>query len=545
MMNFLQRLKRSWQLTSTDPEFLQLMGGQTAISGVVVTEKTALTLTTVYSCIDLLSSTIASLPLHVYRRTSNGKERAIDHPLYGLLHDKVNLRMTSFAWRQAAVSHVLGWGNSYSEIQLDGAGRAVALWLLRPDKMQIWQNPDLSLTYIYTMPDGSTVKLPDYRVLHLRGLSFDGIMGYSPIDKARETLGLALATLHYGAAFFANNANPSVALTLPGTTGSPERAKKIADAWDATHAGLTNAHRTAVLEGGADVKVIGIPPENAQFLETRKFTREEIASIYRVPAHLIGDLEHATFSNIENLDIQFSTHTVRPWAVNMEQEFSMLFAEGDRGTYFAEFAMDGLLRGDTASRNAAYALGRNWGWLSVNDVRSMENMNGIGTAGDRYLEPLNMTVPPNIRSLLLPIVADVMEGVRKREAHDVLTEGRKALDSSGVVGFTQWVTQYMATGFQTLLTERLAAPMLAHIRAVGEGKPVDESIGKAFASVQSRRYVESEQAALLSVITRAQDEFRDPGRALEIWYAERPQQSTASVASDILEAVNAQIDLCH
>jgi len=544
-MNFLQRLKRSWQLTSTDPEFLDFMGAQTAISGVVVTEKTALTLTTVYSCIDLLSSTIASLPLHVYRRTSNGKERAIDHPLYGLLHDKVNPRMTSFAWRNAAVSHLLGWGNSYSEIQLDGAGRTLALWLLRPDKMQIWQNPDLSLTYIYTMPDGSTVKLPDYRVLHLRGLSFDGIMGYSPIDKARETLGLALATLQYGAAFFANNANPSVALTLPGTTGNAERAKKIAEAWDATHAGLTNAHRTAVLEGGADVKVIGIPPENAQFLETRKFTREEIASIYRVPAHLIGDLEHSTFSNVENLDIQFEKHTVRSWAVNIEQELSGLFQEQDRQTYFAEFALDGLLRGDTASRSAAYALGRNWGWLSVNDVRSMENMNGIGTAGDRYLEPLNMTVPPNIRSLLLPIVADVMAGVRKREAHDVLTEGRKALESSGVVGFTQWVTQYMAAGFQTLLTERLAAPMLAHIRAVGEGKDVDESIGKVFAAVQSRRYVESEQAALLSVVSRAQDDLQDPGRALEIWYAERPQQSTASVASDILEAVNAQIDLCH
>jgi HK97 family phage portal protein len=545
MMNFLQRLKRSWQLTSTDPEFLQLMGAQTAISGVVVTEKTALTLTTVYSCIDLLSSTIASLPLHVYRRTSNGKERAIDHPLYGLLHDKVNPRMTSFAWRNAAVSHLLGWGNSYSEIQLDGAGRTVALWLFRPDKMQVWQNEDLTLTYIYSLPNGSTVRLPDYRVLHLRGLSFDGIMGYSPIDKARETLGLALATLQYGAAFFANNANPSVALTLPGTTGNAERAKKIAEAWDATHAGLTNAHRTAVLEGGADIKVIGIPPENAQFLETRKFTREEIASIYRVPAHLIGDLEHATFSNVENLDIQFEKHTVRSWAVNIEQELSGLFQDADRQTYFAEFALDGLLRGDTASRHAAYALGRQWGYYSVNDIRGMENMNGIGSAGDRYLEPLNMTVPPNIRSLLLPVVADVMEGIRKKEAQDVLSEGRKCFVESGVAGFTQWVINYMAAPFLGLVTERLAAPMLAHIRAVGEGKPVDESIGKAFAAVQSRRYVESEQAALLSVVSRAQDTFAEPMRALEVFYAERAQNSSASLASDILGAVNAQLEVCN
>jgi HK97 family phage portal protein len=545
-MNFWTRLKRAteWLLTSNDPVLIRMLGGQNAISGVTVTESTALTLTTVYSCIDLLASTIASLPLNVYRRTKDGKDRASDHPLYPLLHDKVNSRMTSFAWRQAAASHLLGWGNSYSEIQLDGAGRTAALWLLRPDKMQIWQNADLSLTYIYTLPDGTTAKLPDYRILHLHGLSFDGIVGYSPIDKARETLGLAMAAQQYGEQFFAHNANPSVALKFQGTLGT-DRAKEIAATWDATHAGLSNAHRTAVLEGGADIATIGINPDNAQFLETRKFSREEIASIFRVPPHLVGDLDHSTFSNIENLAIQYVTYTVRPWLVNIEQQLVALFPEPDRQTYFAEFVLDGLLRGDTASRHASYALGRQWGYLSVNDIRNMENMNAIGSQGDRYLEPLNMTVPPAIRSLLLPVVGDVMAGIRKREQHDVLTEGKKALDSSGVAGFTQWLREYCATSLCKVVTERLAAPLLAHIRAMGDGKDADRLVGEAFAQVQARRYAESEEAVLLSVVSRAQDEFVDPMHALEVWYAERAQNSSASLASDILGAVNAQLEVCN
>jgi HK97 family phage portal protein len=540
-----QRLKRAWQLTSTDPEFLRMMmGGQPVNSGVTVTEKTALSLTTVYSCIDLMASTIASLPLDVYKRTKDGKERAIDHQLYALLHDRVSKYMTSFAWRQAAVSHLLGWGNSYSEIQLDDGGRVTGLLLLRPDKMQIWQNDDLSLTYIYSLPNGQTVKLPDYRVLHLHGLSFDGIVGYSPIDKARETLGLALATQQFGNQFFANNANPSTVLKLVGTVGS-DKARGIAETWDATHKGLSNAHRTAVLEGGADITTIGIPPENAQFLETRKFSREEIASIFRVPPHLVGDLDHSTFSNIENLAIQFVVYTLRPWLVNIEQQLSALFLERERKTYFAEFVVDGLLRGDTASRNAAHALARQWGYMSVNEIRAMENLNGIGPQGDRFLEPLNMADAKATRSLLVPVLADVMEGIRKREKHDVLTEGRKALNSSGVVGFTLWLHEYCSTSLCKVLAERLSAPITVHLRAIGGGKDVDTAIGELFAQVQARRYAASEESVLLGVVSLSQDGITDLMQGVESWYADRAQNSPASLASGMLEAVNADMEACH
>lgn len=546
-MNLLQRLKRAWQLTSTDPEFLRLMmGGRGSISpsGATVTEETALTLTTVYSCIDLLSSTIASLPLNVYQRTKSGKDKAIDHALYPILHDRVSKYMTSYAWRQTAVSHLLSWGNSYSEIIVDGGGRVDSLLLLRPDRMQVWQNDDMSLTYIYSLPNGQTVKLPDYRVLHLHGLSFNGIVGYSPIDQARETLGLAMATQQYGAHFFANGASPSTVLTLTGTVG-PDRAREISATWDATHKGLDNASRTAVLEGGAGITVVGIPPENAQFLESRKFSREEIASIFRVPPHLVGDLDHSTFSNIENLAIQYVTYTVRPWLVNIEQQLATLFIERDRKKYFAEFVLDGLLRGDTASRNAAYALSRQWGYMSVNEIRERENLNGIGVQGDRFLEPLNMVDANATRSLLVPVLADVMEGIRKREQHDVLTEGRKALVTSGVAGFSLWVKEYCATSLCKVLAERLAAPMTAHLRAIGGGKDVDESIGQAFAQVQARRYVESEESVLRGVVSQAQDDMVEPARALESWYADRAQNSPASLASAMLEAVNAELEVCH
>jgi HK97 family phage portal protein len=546
-VNFFGKLKRAteWLLNSKDPELLRLFGAQPTYAGVDVSETTALNLTTVYSCIDLMASTIASLPLNVYRRTKDGKERLPEHPLYTMLHDRVNPFMTSFSFRQAAVGHLLGWGNSYSEIQFGGRGEPIALWLLRPDKMQIVREADLSLTYHYSLPDGSTAKLPSDRILHLHGLSFDGVVGYSPVQKARETLGLAMASLQYGAALFANNANPGTILKMPGKLG-PERAKEVAMSWDATHSGLSNAHRTSVLEGGADITTIGINPEDAQFLETRKFEREEIASIFRIPPHLVGDLDHATFSNIENLAIQFCTYTLRPWLVNIEQQLLPLFSERERQSHFAEFVMDGLLRGDTTSRHAAYATGRQWGYLSVNDIRGLENLNGIGKAGDRYLEPANMTaVPEAPRSLLLPVVSDVMEGIRKREKHDVLTEGRKALESSGVAGFARWLHEYCAASLGKVLAERLAAPITAHLRAAGEGKDVDPSVGSAFAAVQARNYMESEESVLLGVVDKALDEMIEPTHALEVWYAERSQNSPASIAAEILRTIDAQLEGCH
>jgi hypothetical protein len=297
-----------------------------------------------------------------------------------------------------------------------------------------------------------------------------------------------------------------------------------------------------VLEGGADLTVIGIPPENAQFLESRKFSREEIASIFRVPPHLVGDLDHSTFSNIENLAIQYVTYTVRPWLVNIEQQLAALFTERDQQSYFGEFVLDGLLRGDTVSRNAAYALARQWGYLSVNEIRNMENMNGIGVQGDRFLEPLNMADAKATRSLLVPVLADVMEGIRKREQGDVMTDGGKRFTGSGVSGFSLWLHEYCSTSLCKVLAERLAAPLTAHLRATGGGKDVDSSIGQALAQVTARRYAESEEAALLAVVSRAQDEMTEPIRALESWYADRAQNSSAAVAADILAAIDVQVE---
>jgi len=365
-------------------------GGGKAASGVTVNENTALNSTAVFACVRILAETIASLPLVVYERLeSGGKQRAQGHYLYSILHDQPNPEMTSFEFRETLMGHLALWGNAYAEIERDNAGRVVGLWPLRPDKMRVMRD-EQSLRYEYQLPNSGTVAvLRQQNVLHIRGLSSNGIVGYSPIRLAREAIGLALATEEFGARFFGQGSRPSGVLEHPGQL-SEEAAKRLRKSWEELHSGLSNAHRIAILEEGMSWKQIGVPPEDAQFLETRKFQITEIARIYRIPPHMLADLERATFSNIEHQAIEFVVHTIRPWLVRWEQALKRdLFMPAERDIYFAEFLVDGLLRGDIESRYRAYSVGRQWGWLSANDVRELENMNPI-EGGDTYLIPLNM-----------------------------------------------------------------------------------------------------------------------------------------------------------
>ncbi len=343
-------------------------------SGKTVNERTAMTTSAVYACVRVLSETIASLPLHVYRRVNGGKEKAVDHNLYHLLHDEPNPEMTSFVFRETLMGHLLLWGNAYAQIIRDGRGRVIGLYPLLPDRMEVGRTEKGELYYRY-QKEGQLYLLHREEVLHIPGLSFDGLVGYSPIAMAKNAIGMALATEEYGSKLFANDARPSVVLEHPGVLKDPA---KIRESWNKIYRGSENAHKVAVLEEGMSVKTLSMPPEQAQFLETRKFQIEEICRIFRVPPHLIASLDRATFSNIESQSISFVVHTIRPWLVRLEMAFNKsLFVQREKGEYFVSFVVDGLLRGDFASRMKGYSIGIQNGFLSPNCVRSLENLNPI------------------------------------------------------------------------------------------------------------------------------------------------------------------------
>ena len=359
-------------------------------SGKTVNGRTALQTTAVYVCVRILAETIASLPLHTYRYSPDGKAKATDHPIYYLLHSEPNPEMTSFVFRETLMGHLLLWGNAYAQIIRDGRGKVVGLYPLLPNKMLVNRN-DQGILYYQYEKDGQTFLLRNYEVLHIPGLGFDGLIGYSPIAMAKNAIGMALATEEYGAKFFANGASPGGVLEHPGVVKDPAR---IRESWNAVYQGSSNAHRVAVLEEGMKFQSIGIPPEQAQFLETRKFQLNEIARIFRIPPHMIGDLEKSSFSNIEQQSLEFVMYTLDPWVVRWEQAIQRaLFSETEKRQYFAKFNVDGLLRGDYQSRMNGYAVGRQNGWLSSNDIRELENLNRIPAelGGDLYLINGNMT----------------------------------------------------------------------------------------------------------------------------------------------------------
>lgn len=377
--------------------FAFYMGGSSA--GKAVTERSAMQMTAVYACVRILSEAIAGLPLHVYRyKDDGGKEKAIDHPLYLLLHDEPNPEMSSFVFRETLMTHLLLWGNAYAQIIRNGKGEVVALYPLMPNKMSVNRDTNGRLYYEYTRSPveahtmkGMTVRLSPSDVLHIPGLGFDGLVGYSPIAMAKNAIGLAIATEEYGSKFFANGAAPGGVLEHPGTLKDPD---KIRESWNKTFGGTANSGKVAVLEEGMKYSPISISPEQAQFLETRKFQINEIARIFRVPPHMVGDLEKSSFSNIEQQSLEFVKYTLDPWVVRWEQSIQRtLLTPDEKKSYFVKFNVEGLLRGDYASRMNGYATARQNGWMSANDIRELENLDRIPTedGGDLYLINGNMT----------------------------------------------------------------------------------------------------------------------------------------------------------
>lgn len=372
------------------------MGGSTA--GKAVNERSAMQMTAVYSCVRILSEAIAGLPLHLYMYTEDGnKVKAVEHPLYRLLHDEPNPEMSSFVFRETLMTHLLLWGNAYAQIIRNGKGEVIGLYPLMPNKMTVDRDTSGKLYYSYQRSNEEAIQSKDSKVilkpsdvLHIPGLGFDGLVGYSPIAMAKNAIGMAIACEEYGAKFFSNGAAPGGVLEHPGTIKDPQR---IRDSWQSTFGGSGNANKIAVLEEGMKFTPIGIAPEQAQFLETRKFQIDEIARIFRVPPHMVGDLDKSSFSNIEQQSLEFVKYTLDPWVVRWEQSIARsLLTPEEKKTYFAKFNLDGLLRGDYQSRMQGYAIGRQNGWMSANDIRELENLDLIPDeeGGNLYLINGNM-----------------------------------------------------------------------------------------------------------------------------------------------------------
>lgn len=366
-------------------------------SGRPVTERSAMQMTAVYSCVRILAEAIAGLPLHVYQQSSDGaKVKALDHPLYQLLHDEPNPEMTSFVFRETLMTHLLLWGNAFAQVLRNGKDEVIGLYPLMPNRMMVGRDEAGRLYYEYQRtrdePAGrfDTVRLSAREVLHIPGLGFDGLVGYSPIAMAKNAIGLAQATEDYGASFFANGAAPGGVLEHPGTIKDPARVR---ESWQSTFGGARNGNKIAVLEEGMKYTPISVSPEQAQFLETRKFQINEIARIFRIPPHMIGDLEKSSFSNIEQQSLEFVKYTLDPWVIRWEQAITKtLLSSREKPGVYVKFNLEGLLRGDYESRMNGYAVARQNGWMSANDIRELENLDRISpeAGGDLYLVNGNM-----------------------------------------------------------------------------------------------------------------------------------------------------------
>lgn len=395
---FNKRASIEGPLPLTSAKVVEWLTGPPSATGIAVTEMSALGLSAVWDCVDLVSADLARTPLPFYRRNSDSREAASDHPYYSLLHDAPNPHMTAYNFKYVMQGHKMLRGNAFANIERDRFGRVKYLWPLRADSME---RPTLAadgrLLYIYNLPNGERAKLTQDEVLHLRGLSPDGIWGYSPIAVHRETIGLGIAHREFGARFYANSLNPSMILQSKGRL-SEEAQTNLRRSVEAVHLGLNKQHRLMILEEGLEAKTLSITPEDAQHLESMKFNRIEIASIYHVPAHKINELDRATFSNIEEQDTEYVGNTLDAQFAMWEQQLNFaLLTAGERGKLYWEYNRNALVRATIEKRFAAYAIAVGGPWMAGNEARSRENMNSLPNL-DTPLQPLNMvpagTTPP-------------------------------------------------------------------------------------------------------------------------------------------------------
>lgn len=467
-MSLLRRMMTGSNLATfkdADGRFVDaLTGGGSSVAGERVSPTSAMTLAVYYACIRVISEDVAKLPLKTYLQLAGGKNKTpkTGHPLYPLLHDAPNDHMTAMTWRETMTQHCLGWGNGYAEIiRTASAGHILSLTEpLDPATVTPQINEGRDIEYV-VRPTGTGGErtVPRDRMFHIHGLGFDGLVGYSIAQKAKESIGLAMAERNSGAAMFGNGSRPAGVLEYDGKELSVKAKENIKKGWQAQYGGgAANSHRTAVLEWGVKWKPIAVPSKDAQWIESRQFSVEEICRWFRVAPHKVQHLLHATFSNIEHQAIEHVGDTLLPWLIRWEQEIKRQLIPKNEPNVFVEHLVDALLRGDTESRFKAHAIARQWGWASANDVLSLENRNGIGKQGDIYMIPMNMrdaskinekpepeavAVPPNREednegdeenqgessAMRITIADEVRRQLRENGDHSPETDAPKVIDS--------------------------------------------------------------------------------------------------------------------
>lgn len=411
-------------------------------AGVRVTEDTALTYAAFWGCVRVIADAIAVLPLHAYRkRPAGGRDEATDNVADWLCHTQANPETPAFFFRQTLLAHALVWGNGYAEIERDAAGRVVWLWQLTPDRVEPDRNDAGELVYKVANPDRSYTILPAEDVVHLRGLGFDGLVGYSVVKMAARAIGIGIAGDEAVTSFYANDSTPGGYLKHQQRLTEQAR-KNLQESFFRKHGGPDKRRTMAILEEGMEWIQVGMPPEDAQLLQTRQFAPVDICRIFKVPPHKIADLSRATFSNIEQQETEFVVDCLMPWAVPYEQEInSKLFGRKQRGTLFVKHNFNGRLRGDSAARGAFYGQLFDRGVFSVNDICEMEDRNPVGPEGDKRFVPLNMQllenageeplpgetppsapaepmqVPAGVRGAALAVLADAASRCLRREVH--------------------------------------------------------------------------------------------------------------------------------
>ena len=364
-----------------DRWLVEYAGGHPTASGQTMTERTAVQLTAVFCAVNLISDSIALARPNLWEKTANGRREATDHPVYKLLRGDPNDEMTGFTMWHTFMAHLLLWGNGYLEIERDKGGRPVALYTLRPDRTFPRRLNGLAgaglgpLVYAVRSSAGQEVTLQPHQVFHVMGYSYDGLRGLSPVALMRETLGAAAAANDYGARFFGNDARPGGVLSHPNRL-KKEAAQRLKQSWDEAHRGGSQSFRTAVLEEGVKWQPMGMPNEDAQFLETRIFDISEVARMYHTPPHMLMEMSHSTFSNIEHQAIEYIKHACVPPACRIEDEASRkLLMPAERDRYYVEHDFDEQLRGDLKSRYEAYQIAWQMGWRNADDIGVEENWN--------------------------------------------------------------------------------------------------------------------------------------------------------------------------
>jgi HK97 family phage portal protein len=392
MSRLLTTLRSYWTGTfqSRDPLLASELGYGPTSTGVSVTPESAFNSSAFWSAVSIIAADVASLPLELFKRSKDGSTSAFtDSKTYELVHDNPNPEMTSMVWRETLQAHALTWGGGYSEIERNGGGQPIALWPLTPDRVVPFRNAGRVQYRVANTNQPDTI-LEAYDILHVPGLGFNGLIGYSVLEKARESISMGLAMQRFGGSFFGNGSTFGGILSHPGKL-TKEVKQGIRESIDAVHTGVDRAHKFVILGDGMTFAKLGIPPNDAQFLESRRFEIEEIARWFHMPQHKLNGLDHATFSNIEHLDLEYFKSCLRGWLVRWEQELNRkLVPSLERKTQYFKHNVEGFLRGDSAARADYQVKMFGIGGLSINQICELNDQNGIGPDGDARFVPANL-----------------------------------------------------------------------------------------------------------------------------------------------------------